>query len=838
MAKKTSAQKGSGPYPLNICEEQLKNKVAHDYFSDYDTTNIIGKIDFCIAKVTEKTKGAQKSLFEEMNVIQSFFWAEAKMGTKKDIYESIVQLILTIGKSKVRGEQLPPLFLGAFDAQKIAFIPYIAISDVFSQNDFNWEVTPSNHSTKEFKQLYETVKNELENNARQFRFGDDDVALREFIKNSFKIGRAGVQGIKITKNNFTTVYYKWLQRVKPTIKIDWENAKQEGILDADFYLADLLSKDNESIKDSLNVLLKSNRYEVKQGVNAWGMKLKMDVSFYDNQKAHHEFWNIYDRPPRKEFWDYIVQRRDLLTPQDVRERKGSFFTPQQWVELSQLYLADVLGENWQDEYYVWDCAAGTGNLLAGLTNPKNIWASTLDQADVDVMYDRIKNGANLFKGHVFQFDFLNDDFNCKKVPDDLKSILSDPEKRKKLVIYINPPYAEATTATTVTKTGSNKAGVANTNETYKKYKNKIGKASNEIFAQFLIRIYCELQRCKIANFATLKALCAFNFAEFRNIYQAKLEKLFLVPAKTFDNVRGAFPIGFHIWDSDIKEQFTKINADVYNADGSFYCNKIIQVDDANSLSLNKWIKQFDDKQGDCLGLMDTAPSDYQNNKFVNIAHDMGARMVRNPYYFNQHNLIEGCVYLAIRHCIPADWLNDRDQFLYPNDGWKTDSEFQTDCLVFTIFHGQNRISCKDGVNHWIPFSEQEVGSNDVFASHFMNDFLSGKITTESLDGGLFASNQKPKKVKLKYSSEAKAVLKAGRELWRYYHEKSSEYKYDHNASLYDIKAFFQGRNDKGKMNNSSADEKYNKLIGNLRSALKDLAKQIEPKVYEYGFLRE
>ena len=213
-------------------------------------------------------------------------------------------------------------------------------------------------------------------------------------------------------------------------------------------------------------------------------------------------------------------------------------------------------------------------------------------------------------------------------------------------------------------------------------------------------------------------------------------------------------------------------------------------------------------------------------------------MVRNPYYFNQHNLIEGCVYLAIRHCIPADWLNDRDQFLYPNDGWKTDSEFQTDCLVFTIFHGQNRISCKDGVNHWIPFSEQEVGSNDVFASHFMNDFLSGKITTESLDGGLFASNQKPKKVKLKYSSEAKAVLKAGRELWRYYHEKSSEYKYDHNASLYDIKAFFQGRNDKGKMNNSSADEKYNKLIGNLRSALKDLAKQIEPKVYEYGFLRE
>jgi hypothetical protein len=88
----------------------------------------------------------------------------------------------------------------------------------------------------------------------------------------------------------------------------------------------------------------------------------------------------------------IIERRDLLVPQDVRECKGSFFTPKIWVELSQKYIADVFGEDWQDEYYVWDCAAGTGNLLAGLTNKYNIWASTLDKADVDVMHDRIKNG--------------------------------------------------------------------------------------------------------------------------------------------------------------------------------------------------------------------------------------------------------------------------------------------------------------------------------------------------------------------------------------------------------------------------------------------------------------
>ena len=135
-----------------------------------------------------------------------------------------------------------------------------------------------------------------------------------------------------------------------------------------------------------------------------------------------------------------LKRRDLLVPQDIRERKGSFFTPKIWVALSQKYLADVLGENWQDEYYVWDCAAGTGNLLNGLTNKYHIWASTLDQQDVDVMKDRIKNGANLLESHVFQFNFLNDEFT--KLPQSLQEVINDPEKRQKLVIYINPPYAE------------------------------------------------------------------------------------------------------------------------------------------------------------------------------------------------------------------------------------------------------------------------------------------------------------------------------------------------------------------------------------------------------------
>jgi len=38
------------------------------------------------------------------------------------------------------------------------------------------------------------------------------------------------------------------------------------------------------------------------------------------------------------------------------------------------------------------------------------------------------------------------------------------------------------------------------------------------------------------------------------------------------------------------------------------------------------------------------------------------------------------------------------------------------------------------------------------------------------------------------------------------------------------------------MNNKSNDEEYNKLIAILREKMKVLAKKIEPKIYEYGFL--
>lgn len=800
----------------NIREEELKNKVGCDWFNHFDTTEIIGNIDFSVFP-------KQTSLFGRVPLL----WAEAKTGDY-DVTTMFVQLILTIGKARTFDKTLPPAFLGAFDFKKIAFVSYISIQDIFYLNDFNWNVTPSNHDTKEFKLIKERVDKTLKQNTYVYDYLKDEKELKYFIDKNIKNATESSK-IKIDKNNFIPIYLRWLDVIKPIIDVNWDELKKANILDSDFYLADLFVddkdtqklEDDSTIRDNLFVVFDNQGYKIAKE----NIKQMFDATIQiKGKETYQQFWKRYKRPPLKQFQDYIIERRDLLVPQDIRERQGAFFTPRPWVELSQKYLTDYLGENWQDEYYIWDCAAGTGNLLAGLTNKYNIWASTLDQADVKVMHERIERGANLLENHVFQFDFLNDDFT--KLPQGLQDIINDETKRKKLVIYINPPYAEATTAKTITGTGENKANTANSNKTYEKYKGKIGKASNELFTQFLTRIYAEIPNSKIANFSKLKNLQSSNFSDFRTFFRAKLEKIFVVPANTFDNVTGNFPIGFFIWDSEKNEIFKEIVADVFDKNGLFIGTKTLSGE--LDKTINKWIKSFNDTTNPPIGLIVSCAPDFQHNNQLAI---LSKKQERYCFQITANNIIKITIYFASRHCIKATWLNDRDQFLYPNDGWQTDLEFQNDCFTYTLFN--TNIQSKFGVNHWIPFTEQEVNAKEKFESNFMTNFMQGKLKTEETTT-LFGTTTVENK-SLQFSNEATAVFDAGRKLWKYYHAQNSV---NVNASLYDIREHFQGRNEQGRMNAKSNDETYTQLIGDLREKLNVLATKIKPKVYEYGFLKE
>ncbi len=263
----------------------------------------------------------------------------------------------------------------------------------------------------------------------------------------------------------------------------------------------------------------------------------------------------------------------------------------------------------------------------------------------------------------------------------------------------------------------------------------------------------------------------------------------------------------------------------------------------NVENIHMWLKQKEKIDNmEILGYIDTPTPDFQGSSSVAIINKKNSSKRHSVYFaIASSNILFGSVFFSIRHCIKATWQNDRDQFYAPyDDAFQDDSEFKNNCLAFMLFHTQNRITATQGTNHFIPFSEDEVDSKERYFSHALLDFLKGEIKEPKESDNLFLNAKKENKP-LKFSPSASRVFDAGKEIYRYYHTRDfANRPYNANASLYDIKEFFQGRNKQGRLNSraKAKDKYYKQLYANLQDALKDLAKEIQPKVYEYGFLRE
>ena len=359
---------------------------------------------------------------------------------------------------------------------------------------------------------------------------------------------------------------------------------------------------------------------------------------------------------------------------EKRIRTGSFFTPSIWVKKSQQYILKTLGRDWQKDYYIWDCASGTGNLLEGLDNYKKVFASTLEAEEVETIRERF----DIPKNNAFQFDFLNDSFD--NLPLDLQEIIKDPIRSSKLLIYINPPYGQPSDKSLIN---------SNTKESVKKgmietkvrdeFFDKVGVGVNQLYVQFFLRIYKYIPNCKLACFTGVKYLNSKSFIGFRNYFKAKFLDGFVVPSDTFYNVKGKFPIGFLMWDLSIKEKMKKVALDVFDKEGKRIVgrelDKLIKGTDQyiskgndkkeynteNKKSINEWMNIFD-YEGKSIGFLRLKNFDLQHNKFIQITQKLSTSHYKNIY---KQNLLPTCIYLTTRQLFRRTWLNDIDHFLYP-----------------------------------------------------------------------------------------------------------------------------------------------------------------------------
>ena len=546
---------------------------------------------------------------------------------------------------------------------------------------------------------------------------------------------------------------------------------------------------------------------------------------------------------------------------------------------------------------------GVGNLEVKHSNPRNIYMSTLDVADVDVM----KATKTCVAAQRFQYDYLNDDITddgkidyslTNKVPAGLRQAIAEG---KKILVLINPPYAEAANRSTlaIDADEKNKAGVARTKFSTAAMAD-YGKASNELFTQFVARVAQEIPTATIAMFSTLKYVNAPNFEQFRLNWNAEYLGGFVVHNKAFDGLNGQFPIGFLVWKTNqsLKLAITEIQVEVLDKNANPIGEKTFH-NLPNSIYLNVWLRRPKPNTNQVIPLKNTT-TPYTANKYLDKWSDGAIAYMwcqnndfqhaeqqtvlfssvwgdSHGFYVNSENLWQAAVVFAVRRLYGPTWLNDRDQFLQPTH--PLSDEFKSDCLIWMLFHRCNQTASANElewnnqtwsiVNHFIPFTEAEVNAPARFESDFMVQYLAGLpplpnppprrgegVISLSLDGSeanLTASDGGTKRatslsldgrgiegegaIYKGLSAEASAVRLAGQVLWQAYFA---------NTDVRNVRDEFKlNRPDVGwyqirnalKARNASGD--FTPVsFAEFEAAYKTLGDKLRPQVYELGFLRK
>jgi len=760
-------------------------------------------------------------------------WFEAKDTGKHSSYAMFTQLLHYVQDALNKGEQIPP-FLAVIDTEKAAIMKSADVLPFLEKKTIKWGKSASKYTPE----ALEAVSAYIGTYFVSFKLATHEDEFIATIKTAIQTG--DIIRIQITPDNLKQVFDKWVVMIGK--EIHGVNAEHYALL----FFADIMNDGTVSTYQEIPAKL-----IFVDGKPAFMLDEK--VYALNNKEGYRRFWAIYHRPPQEEHRNYLLERRDSLIPLDERSFKGAFYTPLNVVDCAYNKLAEVLGKNWQKNYLVWDMCCGVGNLEVKHSNHRNLFMSTLDVADIDVMR-ATKTCAAATR---FQYDYLNDDITddgsidyslTNKLPQELRDAI---QAGKKILVLINPPYAEATSSDNVSSGGAaqaSKIGVAKTRFATTAMA-AYGKASNELFTQFVARIAQEIPTATLAMFSTLKYVNSQTMDVFRAAWNAKYLGGFVVHSKAFDGLKGDFPIGFLIWKTDQsvknRQPMTEITVDVLDKNAQAVGEKHF-YNLPNAQLLTNWIKRPKTNTVAVVPLKNavtpaTATKDLRGTKWSDnaiaylwcnsndIQQAPRTALFSSGFngghgiFINPDNLWQAAIIFAVRRLIKPTWLNDRDQFLQPT-GELTD-EFKNDCLIWMLFNGSNLTASADGlewngqtwsiVNHFIPFTEAEVKTSERFASDFMARYLRGK----------------------KQSPEAKAVLTEGKQLWLAYfaatdnHAVREEYKLNRaDVGWYQIRNALKKRNDSGD---------YDELASftAFELAYKALSEKLQPLVYELGFLK-
>ena len=289
-------------------------------------------------------------------------WFEAKDNSKLSTYAMFTQLMHYVQDALNKGDYVPP-FLCVIDTKKAAIMKSADVLPFLEKKTIKWGKSASQYT----QEALDAISAHIGTHFVSFKIETHEDEFISTIKNA--IAKGDIIRTAITPDNLKQVFDKWVAMIGREIN---------GVAEEDYallFFADIMHDGTSSTHLNLPA-------ELMHKNNSPVFLLNGKIYELGNKEGYRQFWTIYHKPPKAEYRNYLLERRDSLIPIDERSFKGAYYTPLAVVDKAYDKLAETLGNNWQKEYIVWDMCCGVGNLEVKHSNPRNIYMSTLDSADV------------------------------------------------------------------------------------------------------------------------------------------------------------------------------------------------------------------------------------------------------------------------------------------------------------------------------------------------------------------------------------------------------------------------------------------------------------------------
>lgn len=741
----------------------------------------------------------------------------------------LIQCLYYLKKFEVNGDKLPStIFVGdineCFAIHTNSIVKYLS-------SEIDWKIAPSEVHKKN-PALIQAMVGDI--NILPFVYDiDDNFTIKMVVDKIKDFSENIVRKVRVTNHNIVTIFDYFDKNVLG--KVDLTTNEKANL----FIQIVINSNENYPHPKRKNILT----------TKSFG-DLIINTNLFNSFFQHFE-GDVYS-PKEKEALTGFVDR---LVEDTTRRSKGEFFTPTPFVDLAHKYVSDTFGEDWKERFVVWDNSCGTANLTRDYKF-KELYLSTLEQSDLDTANQM---GYNM-EATKFQFDFLND--SDDKLPQGLQDAINSG---KEILFLINPPYATANNMST--KVGDNKSGISSTKIGDKMREEKWGASSQNLYTQFLYRI-TKIQEInkniKIGIFCKPNYLTGGTYKKFREIFFKNFgfEKAFIFQASHFSDVSTQWGINFVVMSNNINDKneyphnlvdfnndYELINLDskiLYNLDNNIESSrwvreelKGLKTNDAPQLSSaiivkNKGIGTATDG---ALGYFYNNANNVQFNG-TNVSLFTSPFASAHGLNIISKNFNKVINLFTARKAIKGDWVNDKDEYLAPNEQHPEYEQFTHDSLVYSLFNNSSQQSSLRQIDYkekkWDIKNEFFwLSKNDMVelaeTHHYDELFKDAKTSDERfVHTKLFGSER----IYDKLSPDAKEVLNMATELIK----KSIEMRVlvSENKPEYHLNSW-----DAGYAQMKLVWKEYFKdEFTELRNKYKNLETRMQPLVYELGFLRK